>query len=76
MCIWLISNMFQLIESEILNWKVYILIEKTCFNLTTCMPTDIKWSDRKMFVLNKNIYILFEQYVEIENIYAVEKNIS
>ena len=53
------------------------------------MPTDINWSDRKMFVLNKNIYIYsvwtiyrnlkytcsWKKYMPIEDILDVSKNI-
>ena len=44
--IWLLSNIFQLIENKIPDWKINILIGKICLNLKTCMLTEIA-CDRK-----------------------------
>ena len=72
-------------KNKILDWKVYSLIGKKIFR--TCILTEIIWSDKKTFMLNKNMYSVwnmyakgkyicsFKKYALIESIFDVLKNI-
>ena len=83
--IWFLSNIFQLIENKIPDWKIVSSNGKKYFWFKTANWSEMIW--QKIFILNKYVNAVWKidaygkyiyslkKYMPIESIFDVFKNI-